>query len=202
MSKTSKPLIMGEWAVPEFDLLKNVMWTGYEKIDGTNIRVMYDGSRVTFGGREEKSFIPVHLLAYLKETFTVEKMRTTFPDIKQLDDVNVTLYGEGYGHKIQSGGKYLSDKKVGLILFDVSIGRWCLMKSAVKMIANDLEIDMVQKMATGTLPELFKLVGSGLKSTFGDFYTEGLVATPELELFDRAGRRIITKIKHKDFYNG
>jgi hypothetical protein len=37
-----------------------------------------------------------------------------------------------------------------------------------------------------------------LISRWGEFEAEGLVARPEVELFDRAGHRIITKIKAKD----
>lgn len=39
----------------------------------------------------------------------------------------------------------------------------------------------------------------GFKSTWGDFQAEGIVARPSVELKNRAGERIITKIKCKDF---
>lgn len=39
----------------------------------------------------------------------------------------------------------------------------------------------------------------GFTSTWGDFIAEGIVARPEVELFDRMGQRIITKIKYNDF---
>lgn len=40
----------------------------------------------------------------------------------------------------------------------------------------------------------------GIKSQWGDFIAEGIVARPATELLTRNGERIITKIKHKDFY--
>ena len=40
------------------------------------------------------------------------------------------------------------------------------------------------------------IVGQGL---WGDFTAEGLVARPKTELFGRDGKRVITKIKYKDF---
>jgi hypothetical protein len=42
-------------------------------------------------------------------------------------------------------------------------------------------------------------VGCGVKSWWGDFDAEGIVARPQVELFTRAGHRIITKLKCKDF---
>jgi len=41
-----------------------------------------------------------------------------------------------------------------------------------------------------------------IESVWGDFQAEGIVARPGVELFDRAGRRIITKLKCRDFRAG
>jgi len=43
------------------------------------------------------------------------------------------------------------------------------------------------------------MIKKGVKSQWGDFLAEGLVLKPKIELKDRAGKRIVTKIKHKDF---
>ena len=42
----------------------------------------------------------------------------------------------------------------------------------------------------------------GFKSQWGDFKAEGIVARPNTELVGRDGKRIITKIKQKDFKEG
>ena len=47
--------------------------------------------------------------------------------------------------------------------------------------------------------EAVDVVEGGLTSTFGNFEAEGLVLKPEVELFNRQGHRIITKLKGKDF---
>jgi len=39
----------------------------------------------------------------------------------------------------------------------------------------------------------------GFMSAWGEFKAEGIVARPSIELIARNGKRIITKIKHKDF---
>ena len=73
------------WAVPEFELLQDVVWEGYEKIDGTNIRVILDfyedgTASMKFGGRTEKSQMPVRLFDKLNEIFNLEKLLNTFPE--------------------------------------------------------------------------------------------------------------------------
>ena len=35
--------IEGEWSLPEFEYLAKLNWTWTEKVDGTNMRVMWDG---------------------------------------------------------------------------------------------------------------------------------------------------------------
>ncbi|MEA3446494.1 MAG: RNA ligase family protein, partial [Bacteroidota bacterium] len=100
-----KNLMEGEWALPEFEALKDIEWVWTEKIDGTNIRIMWDGKIVRFGGKTDNAQIPVFLLNVLQDTFTAEKMNAVFPDA-----TNVCLYGEGYGAKIQKGGNYLPNR--------------------------------------------------------------------------------------------
>ena len=36
-----KTLLEGQWATPEFEYLANNEWTFTEKVDGTNVRVMF-----------------------------------------------------------------------------------------------------------------------------------------------------------------
>ena len=43
-------IIEGTFALPEFEYLQNNVWEFTEKVDGTNVRVMWDGSAVRFGG--------------------------------------------------------------------------------------------------------------------------------------------------------
>ena len=62
-------LIEGEYATPELEYLANIPWVWTEKVDGTNIRVQWDGHSVTFGGRTDKAQIPAHLVNKLNELF-------------------------------------------------------------------------------------------------------------------------------------
>ena len=193
--KTNK-IILGDWAVPEFNLLKNIKWTCREKIDGTNIRVIWNGESPVFKGRTDNALIPSHLATYLKETFTKELLSSVFSGQEE-----VVLYGEGYGYKIQKGSKYFEGKKdVGFILFDIKIGNWYLTEESLDIISKNLNIKKVPIVYEGTLIESMEIISNGLKSRFGDFYAEGVVCTPQLQLFCRNGSRVITKLKHKDLY--
>ena len=49
----TKKLLEGEFRNPAVEFLKDNIWQFTEKIDGTNIRVHWDGHRVEFGGRTE-----------------------------------------------------------------------------------------------------------------------------------------------------
>lgn len=191
-----KTLLEGTWAKPEFELLKDINWICTEKIDGTNIRIMWDGENVRFGGKTDNAQIPAILIEALQDTFTNEMMKECFSDAD-----NVCLYGEGYGKKIQKGGNYLPDR-ADFILFDVKIGEWWLTREADEDIAKKLNIEVVPIIGIWKLEQAIEYVKSGFKSTIADnkdYIAEGLVMKPETELFNRKGERIITKIKHKDF---
>jgi hypothetical protein len=111
----------------------------------------------------------------------------------------VILYGEGYGVKIQSGGLYRPD--VSFILFDVylpSQNIW-LKRDSVEDIAKAFGIDVVPIILTGTLQEAIDYVKTKPMSTIGTAPMEGLVCRPAVELYDRMGRRVIVKVKVKDF---
>lgn len=191
-----KTLLEGTWAKPEFELLKDIDWICTEKIDGTNIRIMWDGENVRFGGKTDNAQIPTILIASLQDTFTNEKMKACFPDAD-----NVCLYGEGYGKKIQKGGNYLPDR-ADFILFDVKVGDWWLNRDANEDVAHKLEIGVVPIIGIWKLEEAIEFVKKGFKSTIADnkeYIAEGLIMKPVTELFNRKGERVISKIKYKDF---
>lgn len=186
-----KTLLEGQWAKPEFGYLKNAEWVWTEKVDGTNIRVKWDGSEVRFGGRTDKAQIPTFLLDNLLALFPAEKLSEAF-------DCEACLYGEGYGPKIQKGGgNYRQD--ASFVLFDVRIGDIWLERGNVEDIAHKLGVDIVPVLDVGALPAMIERVRNGFDSTWGDFRAEGIVARPRVELLDRLGHRVITKLKCKDF---
>ena len=193
-STNYKTLIKGDFSLPEFQYLQDNNWTFTEKVDGTNIRVMFDGVNITFGGRTDRAQIPVFLMNKLNTIFLpkIDLFKLLF------GTDNVCLYGEGYGAKIQKGGgNYRLDQS--FVLFDIKVSNWWLKRSDIEEIGNKLQIDVVPIIGTGTLQEMVTMARLGFDSCWGNFMAEGIIAKPEIELFGRNGKRIITKIKYKDF---
>ncbi|SHH97071.1 RNA ligase [Chryseolinea serpens] len=191
-----KTLMEGHWALPEFEVLKDIPWIWTEKIDGTNIRIQWNGQEVRFGGKTDDAHIPTFLLNVLQTKFTTERMKTVFPDATE-----VCLYGEGYGAKIQKGSHYLPDR-TDFILFDCKIDSWWLARPNLEDIANKLSIGVVPIMGMGTLLQAVEFVKQGYKSTIAhnkNYDAEGLIMKPAVELFNRQGQRIVSKIKFRDF---
>ena len=194
MTSKRKTLIEGEWTLPEFEYLAGNAWTFTEKVDGTNIRVIFKDGCVTFGGRTENAQIPAKLVERLNERFLplAVKLGEVFAD------GSAVLYGEGYGAKIQKGGdNYRADQD--FVLFDVRVGPWWLQRADVEDVAQKLGIDVVPVIGEGTLHDAVAWAKRGIRSTWGDFEAEGIVARPQTELHTRAGHRLVAKIKCRDF---
>ncbi len=194
----SKKLVVGHFRDP---VVKKMFDCDFpmevtEKIDGMNIRIMWEDGALSFAGRTDKATIPEPLHQYLLNTFDVETMSREF------GDKNVTLYGEGFGHKIQEpfGSHYLQDLQ-RIALFDVRVGHVWLLRGDVVEIARKFHTLVVPE-ATGCLylREAIKYVTSGFKSDIArDEYAEGVVCKPCCGVLDRLGRRIAIKIKRRDF---
>ena len=191
----SKMLIEGRFRNPAVEYLKNNYWEWTEKIDGTNIRVVWNGHKVTFAGRTDRASIPAHLMNKLVELFASTETEELFE--QKFGEKEVTFYGEGYGVKIQNGGNYRPD--VSFILFDVLIGEMWLERTSVEEIATAFGIEVVPIIFRGDIDKAVNFVKSHPKSTIGSADMEGLVGRPMCEMLDRRGNRIIVKVKYCDF---
>ena len=175
--------------------LKDIDWEFTEKIDGTNIRIVWDGHKVSYYGRTNKAQIPSQLMNRLIELFGGDVNEEMFE--QKFGEKNVMLIGEGYGAKIQNGSSYREDND--FILFDVLINDNYLSRENVKSIANYFNIDVVPTIMVGKLEDGINWVKTKPKSKIGTANSEGLVARPLVELKDRTGNRVIVKIKVRDF---
>lgn len=195
-------IIEGDYARPEFEYLADNQWVFTEKVDGTNIRLSYDGSpefrgneHAYIAGRTDNAQLPPFLLLRLVEIMRAAPFENVF------DGPDVVLYGEGYGAKVQKGGgNYITDG-CDFVLFDVRVGGWWLRRDGVEDVADKLGLTVVPALGKGTLADAVAMTREGFASVRwpGVASAEGLVLRPEVELFDRRGARVITKIKHKDF---
>jgi len=191
----TKKLLEGEFRNPTVEFLKDNVWTFTEKVDGTNIRVYWDGHKVQFGGRTERAQIPSDLVNYLNSVFGTNEAEQIFEE--KFGETEVILFGEGYGPKIQNGGLYRND--VSFIMFDVLIAGNYQPRESVEDIAKAFGIDIVPIIFEGTIQEGVDFVKGHPDSTMGTAKMEGLVGRPKIEMRDRCGKRVIVKIKWEDF---
>lgn len=194
----TKKLIEGKFRNETVEFLKDNMWYGTEKIDGTNIGIVWDGHKVSYQGRTERANIPAQLMNKLIEMFGGTVNEELFE--QKFGLMPVILFGEGYGPKIQKGGgNYRND--VSFILFDVYLPEqnlW-MKRDAIEDIAKTFGIDVVPIVFAGTLDHAVEFVKRNPKSMFGTADMEGIVCKPKVDVLDRMGRRVIVKIKWKDF---
>jgi ATP-dependent RNA circularization protein (DNA/RNA ligase family) len=190
-----KPFLLGDWTEPEFKYLSGNRWIWTEKIDGTNVRVGWDGAQVEFGGRTDNAQMPVALLLRLQELFPPNTFRGVFGS----EAGNAMLFGEGYGAKIQKPGSLYKADGCDFILFDVWINGVYLERENVRDVAEQLGIEAVPVVGVGTLFEAVNYAEVDHVSRIGTAPSEGIVLRPEVELKTRRGSRIITKLKRKDF---
>jgi hypothetical protein len=185
-----RTLLEGQWARPEFEYLADCEWVWTEKVDGTNARLIWDGQAATIGGRNDSAQMPTRLVNRLSEIA---------PRLGGVFDAPAVVYGEGYGAKIQKGGGNYRPDGGDFVVFDVRVGDVWLDRVNVADVAAKLGIDVVPAVGRGPLRSAIEKVRGGLASRWGDFAAEGLVMRPAVELSDRIGRRIIAKIKARDF---
>lgn len=189
------------WSRPEFEELQFLRWEFTEKVDGMNTRVFWDGHKPWFGGRTDKAQMPIVLLDELRRMFSEELLE------EQFGSTGAVLYGEGYGPGINNGGDYAD--KPGFVLFDVFVsdpmhplGGWWLLRDNVVAVSQGLGIEVVPVRLNGTVQTAIDLVASGMRSAWDSkkfFVAEGLVGRAPMGLLDRSGKRIMMKIKTRDF---
>lgn len=176
-------------------------------------------------GKTDNAQIPPHLDKYMKETFTNDKIFASLgikeyipreewaehgwcvskedptPMYEKIPE-KYTLYGEGYGMKIQKGGgRYLSNS-VSFRGFDVKVNDTYLLRDNAMSIFEKLGADTVPYFGQMTIDEAIDFVRAGFISTISEDRTlmaEGLVLSSPLGLKNRRGERLIVKIKYGDF---
>jgi len=180
---------------PIVDYLKDCSWIVSEKIDGTNIRVHWDGHRVEWSGRTDASQLPKEVEMLLQEKFGESEIIFE----QNFGEKEVFLFMECYGGKIQGG---LYGGKERLIGFDVMINDTYLDKMVIKDIFDKFNVETIEFKVVSNLQVAIDYVMNHAEHSehCDDKYNEieGLVCVPAVRLYDNQGKRIIVKIKKKD----
>lgn len=191
---------------------------------GNNIGIKWN---VAYKGKTDNAQIPKMLYTYLtteltedrvlnalglsKEMYVTDDMMkektwsvlNTQLNVYELDETKIptkyTLYGEGYGAGIQSGGYYRKDNS--FIGFDVKVDDMYLLRENRDDIFKKLGVDIVPYMGTFTVDEAIEFVKKGFNSKVAEetHLAEGLVLRTPMGLKSRRGERIIFKVKTCDF---
>ena len=193
----TKKLIYGKYRNKYVEFLSPIKWVWKEKIDGTNIRIYWDGHKIVYGGRTDKAQLPAGLVDVLNKLFINNETEEIFEQM--FGDKEVHLFGEGYGAGIQAVGKKYIKNGVDFILFDVNInGQWLAYDDVVK-IGTALGLKVVPVLLEGSIDDAINYVKTLPVSQVGNCIIEGVVGCPKIPLKDGKGNRIITKIKCCDF---
>lgn len=182
-----------EFYNPIVEYLKDCKWIGTEKIDGTNVRVLWNGHNFEFGGRTDKATLPKELLQILQNTFNYD-MEILFE--QKFGEKEVLLFMESYAGKIQNGAYKGSEKVIG---FDIMVNSIYLDKKVSEQIFEELGIKFVPVIEFNNLQGCIDFVKNHQSSIIQpESQMEGLVCYPAVRLYDHQGNRIIVKIKNKD----
>ena len=174
--------------------------------------------KVRIAGKTDNAQIPKNLLKHMQEKYPNEKVLAAlglkeFIPVEEWENEHnwltyeqipniYTIYGEGYGEGIQSGGWYIKGGNE-FIVFDVKDNDIYLKTDARDEIATKLGAPIVPFIGYFTLDEAIAFVRKGFRSRVAQNpdakMAEGLVLRTDLGLRNRMGNRLIVKIKYEDF---
>ena len=162
---------------------------------------------VIFNGLGIKEFVPVSEFFEHNWLAIDEKTKDAIPDINRVPKM-YTIYGEGYGAKIQAcGSQYLKDSNK-VIGFDVKVtsnngDELYLLNKNRDEIMNKMGMPIVPTIGYFTIQEAINYVKRGFVSHVAEnnkgFIAEGLVCKSPVGLKNRQGQRIIFKVKTCDW---
>ena len=198
------------------EVIKVPIWDG--GIDASTININGVEFKVHIAGKTDNAQIPKNLLKHMQEKYPDEKVLAAlglkkFIPIEEWENEHnwltyeqipniYTIYGEGYGEGIQSGGWYIKGGNE-FIVFDIKVNDIYLKTDARDEIATKLGAPIVPLIGYFTLDEAIDFVRKGFRSVVAENpevkMAEGLVLRTDLGLRNRMGKRLIVKVKYEDF---
>lgn len=212
-------LIPGQYRSRAFEQVGH--WLLTEKIDGTNIRVVFNRETgYDVRGRTDAASLPPLFVEEALPGLSADRLLAAIDEIDPKGKAyGMVVYGEGYGPGIQKGGGAYAKKK-SLRVFDVLLLRedgsgdlWGRFED-VEVVANLTGLLTVPVISSWVNTEsIISYVQSGplsivgaasdpdgyLAGTAGTFpVMEGVVARTDPYLFTQWGGRVMFKLKGKD----
>lgn len=194
------------WTSPQLEWLhdNHVPMTWTRKLDGTNIRLCWDGlGTVSIGGRTGSAEIPGPLLAMLEEEYTGDTTVGQFED--RFGALPAVVFGEGYGPGIQGNPEEVDG--VRFAAFDVWVSHGPIVDdeplssnygsfaSIAELNANFGDIiPLAPTVATGLpIGDAIGYVRHGMAQN-----CEGLIGLPAVPLYNEFGGRVKVKLKRNN----
>lgn len=180
-----------------------------EKIDGTNLNIIYDGNHIQYMGHTDKTSWNPEVEEWIKSKFQTSEFEQMCE--QRFGENEIKLCGELIGPKIQNNFYKLEDYK--FILFDIhnDISNTWWDRQNVEENAKELNLDIVPLIGGTNFIDLFSeskntlrgwtnlLQNAEFKSKINkDIEIEGFVVRPLMEILKANGERVIYKIKIKD----
>lgn len=186
----------GVYTRPEFADIR--YWYVTEKVDGTSTIIQFTRDGFEIGGRTANAQLPHPVSDSL---WDIAKFSRRWADgvMDRFSLSTLTVYGESYGPKINGGGNY-SDE-VEFRAFDIAADGLFLSPDQFFNSAQSLGISTVPDLGLKSLPEIVDLCRDGFNSAFAvrPVKAEGIIAKSPVELTNNAGKRLMFKIKTRDF---
>lgn len=211
----SRGVIPNKWTYPVFDYLKNAQWQFTEKLDGTNMRLIYNpGSYQTveqgsieinlpptleLRGRSDEASVYPKLKSWAAR-LSPSKFEEVLKSCCFETDQEICIYGEGVGAGIQKGGNDYGETHFRAFAIQ-SRGVWWE-PYFVDRLCRLLNIPQAPVILEASLLEGIEFMKSGFRTCITGEpkgWAEGLVGVPTVPLQCHPLDRLAVKIKSCDF---
>jgi hypothetical protein len=196
--RNDKKEFISEWSLDVFKYLQDNLFHVYEKLDGMNIRVYWNGYTVSFAGKSDNTEFTTEQLTYLQQTFKPEHFNGLEP---------CYLFGELVGKDCHTNRYNLKDVRFFLFdLYRISTRSWQT-DEFIKYMADKIGIKCIETVVTGRLNQIIKIIRYTSIDNVPDsdyfplFQSEGVILRPTTSILLPNEDRVITKLKFNDKYH-
>lgn len=207
------PQLQNKDTIKALSLIKDLIVE--EKVDGTNAQIIVQRNLTTdeiiISYASRNNLIEDKDIMFIKETLDkIINKKAIAKWYRKNFSTNpaVSIYGEVFGYKINTGGNY-TGKERNYVVFDIVVEKSWLNVKDRNDVCNELGLKIVPKVMV--IPELLSyesfysnLTKENKESLLAKKYDkettlEGYIIRPKLSLYVNGGKRVIGKIKCKDF---
>lgn len=211
-----------KWSRPDFEALQDIEWHWTQKIDGTNLNIVWDGERISYKGHTDKTQWNERSKALIENTFCTPEAETIFEELYGTQSVVVSMelvskdFNQNYGHPdghfyvydVRNGNtnKYWNREAVTSFVNAFDSSREVLEEVAelfVGSIRDAVEYVKLAKKWNQNFEEIDYLSQDGIwwkvHNLLGKYPLEGIVGRPPIELYNSKDERVICKVKCCDY---